>query len=65
MEAQLFSVKLLSIELFLLLFMVCIVNNICSGVAVVGGTTGQSVVVGVGSGGGSSSSIGQNGPAGK
>lgn len=62
MEAQLFSVKLLSIELFLLLFMVCIVNNICSGVAVVGGSTGQSVVVGVGGNGGS---IGQNGPAGK
>lgn len=62
MEAQLFSVKLLSIELFLLLFMVCIVNNICSGVAVVGGSTGQSVVVGNGGGGGG---IGQNGPAGK
>lgn len=35
---QLFSVKLLSIELFLLLFMVCMVNNICNGVAVVGST---------------------------
>lgn len=67
MEAQLFSVKLLPIELFLLLFMVCIVNNICSGVAVVGSGAGQSIVVGSSNvgGGGTAGIIGQNGPAGK